>query len=80
MDWSNFAIRPHQFGQMASALTQYAAKTDRGFDLVAYEKDQISANIGIGRKFNDQWAGTVMVGWDSGAGNPVSTLGPTEGY
>ena len=21
-----------------------------------------------------------MVGWDSGAGNPVSTLGPTEGY
>lgn len=80
VDWSNFSIRPHQFGQLASALTKYAAKTDRGFDLVAYEKDQISANVGIGRKFNDQWAGTAMVGWDSGAGNPVSTLGPTEGY
>lgn len=80
VDWSEFKIRPNKFGQMASALTQYAAKTDRGFDLVAYEKDQISANIGIGRKFNDQWAGTAMVGWDSGAGNPVSTLGPTEGY
>ena len=80
VDWSNFAIRPHQFGQLASGLTQYAADTPRGFDLVAYEKDQISVNAGVGRKFNDQWAGSFMVGWDSGAGNLVSTLGPTEGY
>ncbi|WOE40917.1 OmpP1/FadL family transporter [Acinetobacter chinensis] len=80
VDWSEFAIRPCKFGQLASGLSQALAGTPRGFDLVAYEKDQISANVGIGRKFNDQWAGTVMVGWDSGAGNPVSTLGPTEGY
>ena len=80
VDWSNFAIRPHQFGQLASYLTQAQINDPRGFDLVAYEKDQISANVGVGRKFNDLWAGTVMVGWDSGAGNPVSTLGPTEGY
>ncbi len=80
VDWSNFSIRPNKFGQMASALTEYKIKDPRGFDLVAYDKDQISANVGVGRKFNDQWAGTVMVGWDSGAGNPVSTLGPTEGY
>ena len=51
-----------------------------GFDLVAYTDDQWSINTGIGRKLNDQWAGNVSVGWDSGAGNPVSTLGPTEGY
>lgn len=81
VDWSNFAIRPHQFGE-ATQRPLVAGQTGKpqGFDLVAYEKDQISANVGIGRKFNDQWAGTVMVGWDSGAGNPVSTLGPTEGY
>ncbi|OTG69967.1 transporter [Acinetobacter sp. ANC 4169] len=80
VEWSKFAIRPHQFGQLASALTQSQINNPRGFDLVAYDKDQISANVGVGRKINDQWAGTVMVGWDSGAGNPVSTLGPTEGY
>lgn len=34
----------------------------------------------MGRKFNDLWAGNVSVGYDSGAGNPVSTLGPTEGF
>ena len=28
----------------------------------------------------EKWSGTVAVGWDSGAGNPVSSLGPTEGY
>ena len=80
VDWSNFTIRPYKFGQLASGLTNATIKNPRGFDLIAYEKDQISANLGVGRKFNDKWAGTVMVGWDSGAGNPVSTLGPTEGY
>ncbi|MBE2572451.1 long-chain fatty acid transporter, partial [Acinetobacter baumannii] len=41
---------------------------------------QWSVNAGVGRKLNDKWAGNVSVGWDSGAGNPVTTLGPTEGY
>lgn len=80
VNWSDFAIRPYKFGQLASGLTQALAGSPKGFDLIAYDKDQISANVGVGRKFNDQWAGTFMVGWDSGAGNPVSTLGPTEGY
>lgn len=81
VEWSKFAIRPHQFGE-ATQVKQVVNLTKKaeGFDLVAYNKDQISANVGVGRKFNDLWAGTVMVGWDSGAGNPVSTLGPTEGY
>ena len=38
------------------------------------------ATVGVGRKLSEQWAGNVSVGWDSGAGNPISTLGPTEGY
>lgn len=80
VEWSKFSIRPHQFNQASQVLTQAAGAGDKGFALVAYDKDQISANIGVGRKFSEQWAGTVMAGWDSGAGNPVSTLGPTEGY
>ncbi|WP_180000767.1 OmpP1/FadL family transporter [Acinetobacter sp. YH18001] len=80
VDWSKFSIRPHKFGQLSSALTEAVAGTPRGFDLIAYEKDQYSANFGVARKLNDKWAISLLGGWDSGAGNPTSTLGPTEGY
>ncbi|MBU3848073.1 MAG: outer membrane protein transport protein [Candidatus Acinetobacter avistercoris] len=52
----------------------------QGENIIEYKKDQWSANVGVGRKFSDQWAGNFSVGWDSGAGNPVTALGPTEGY
>ncbi len=52
----------------------------KGENIIEYDKDQWSANVGVGRKFNEQWAGNFSVGWDSGAGNPVTALGPTEGY
>ena len=72
-------IRPYQFGNVSEAVGPLIGRPN-GFNLVEYEDDQISATVGVGRKFNDLWAGNVSVGWDSGAGNPVSTLGPTEGY
>ena len=81
VNWKNFSIRPDQFGEV-SKIAGKIPGIDRpnGFNLVEYADDQISATVGVGRKLNDQWAGNVSVGWDSGAGNPVSTLGPTEGY
>ncbi len=81
VNWKDFAIRPYKFGA-ASVLAPVVNKTGKkdGFDLVAYTEDQYSINAGVGRKINDHWAGNVSVGWDSGAGNPVTTLGPTEGY
>ncbi|MDM1720779.1 OmpP1/FadL family transporter [Acinetobacter towneri] len=78
VNWKDFAIRPYAFGVAAKAAG--VPGKPNGFDLVAYTDDQWSANVGVGRKLNDQWAGNVSVGWDSGAGNPVTTLGPTEGY
>ena len=81
VNWKDFAIRPYAFGIASNiAGANPAINKPNGFDLVAYTDDQWSINTGIGRKLNDQWAGNVSVGWDSGAGNPVSTLGPTEGY
>ncbi|KXO85941.1 transporter [Acinetobacter venetianus] len=81
VNWEDFAIRPYKFGA-ASVLPPIVNKTGKkdGFDLVAYTDDQYSITAGVGRKVNDHWAGNVSVGWDSGAGNPVTTLGPTEGY
>ena len=79
VDWSNFSIRPYKFGLVSEAVGPLVNRPN-GFNLVEYSDDQISANVGVGRKLNDLWSGSVSVGWDSGAGNPVSTLGPTEGY
>ena len=79
VNWKDFSIRPDKFGK-ASAIAGPSVGKPTGFDLVAYTDDQWSANVGLGRKLNEQWAGNVSVGWDSGAGNPVTTLGPTEGY
>ncbi|WP_168395778.1 OmpP1/FadL family transporter [Acinetobacter indicus] len=82
VNWKEFTIRPEQFGAVSETLGSAGAAPNNpnGFDIVGYTDDQISATVGVGRKFNEQWAGNVSVGWDSGAGNPVSTLGPTEGY
>lgn len=82
VNWKEFSIRPQQFEQVSRALGAAGATPNNpnGFDIVSYTDDQISATVGLGRKFSEQWAGNVSVGWDSGSGNPVSTLGPTEGY
>lgn len=82
VDWSSFSIRPYKFGLASNAASTAATggQYTQGFNLVDYSEDQISATVGVGRKFNDLWAGNVSVGYDTGAGNPVSTLGPTEGY
>ena len=45
-----------------------------GQDLISYSDDQWSANVGVGRKFSEKWSGTAMVNYDTGAGNPVTTL------
>ncbi|CAM4280128.1 OmpP1/FadL family transporter [Acinetobacter pragensis] len=74
VDWSNFRISPKKLYEFTKLTT------GSGVDLAAYYDDQISANLGLGRKFNDKISGTVSVGWDSGAGDLVSTLGPSKGY
>lgn len=79
VNWKDFTIRPYAFG-VASEIAGPSVGKPNGFDLAAYSDDQWSANIGIGRKLNDQWTGNISVGWDSGAGNLVTALGPTEGY
>mgnify|MGYP006172207825 CR=1 FL=1 len=82
VDWSKFKVQPYQFGKLSQYLGQnnLIPNKPNGFNLIDYKEDQISATVGVGRKFNERWGGNVSVGWDSGAGNPVTTLGPTEGF
>ena len=66
--WSQFAVTPNVLKEKSKN------------NLIDYSDDQWSATVGLGHKFNAKWSGTAAVGWDSGAGNPVTTLGPVEGY
>ncbi|MBJ9957313.1 outer membrane protein transport protein [Acinetobacter courvalinii] len=82
VNWKDFSIQPYKFGELSKVLggAGLVPGKQNGFNLVEYADDQWSVNAGVGRKLSEQWAGNVSVGWDSGAGNPVTTLGPTEGY
>ena len=61
-------------------VTPIGLKLKGGTNLIDYSDDQWSANLGVAHKFSEKWSGTSTVSYDSGAGNPVTTLGPTEGY
>lgn len=81
VNWKDFAIRPYKFGQVSEVVGKVPqVNRPNGFNLVEYSEDQWSVTAGVGRKLTEKWAGNVSVGWDSGAGNPVTTLGPTEGF
>ena len=81
VNWKDFELRPVKFGMVSDIVGQLPTiNRPDGFNLLQYSKDQWNATVGVGRKLNDQWSGNVSVGWDSGAGNPVTALGPTEGY
>lgn len=73
--WSDFDIRPPTYGD-ATALQNNGVP----LPIISYSDDQWSAEVGLGKRVSDRLALSGSVGWDSGAGNPASTLGPIEGY
>ncbi|OXL27992.1 OmpP1/FadL family transporter [Psychrobacter sp. DAB_AL32B] len=75
--WSDFSIVPPLYNQ--------ASKFDPtngpdGLSLVSYDKDQWLVELGLAKRLTPVLAVTGTVGWDSGAGNPVTSLGPIDGY
>lgn len=72
--WGDFRIDPPTYND-ATALVYNSA-----LPIVSYSKDQWSAEVGLGKKLTDKLSVQGSLGWDSGAGNPVSTLGPIKGY
>jgi long-chain fatty acid transport protein len=68
VDWSAFDIIP-------AAL--YGAT---GTELVNYQDDTITYNIGVGRKFSDSWSGAITAAYEPSHGGFSGNLGPTDGY
>ncbi len=74
--WGDFAIVPPVYNAVSKKLTQ----DDIGLPLVSYDEDQWQVELGLAKRLAPQFAISGTVGWDSGAGNPVTSLGPIEGY
>ncbi|WP_339663541.1 outer membrane protein transport protein [uncultured Psychrobacter sp.] len=72
--WSDFAIVPPVYTEVSKV--QYP----EGLSLVSYDEDQWLVELGLAKRLTPALAITGNIGWDSGAGNPVTSLGPIEGY
>ncbi len=79
--WGDFNITPKAYTELSKKAVDATGKQlyPKGLPLIAYDKDAWSAELGIGKKLSPKLAVSGSVGWDSGAGNPVTTLGPVEG-
>ena len=66
--WSDFKIEP----------PRYSGATE--LPLVNYSDDQWHVELGLGKKLADNFSVSGSIGWDSGAGDPTSSLGPVDGY
>lgn len=75
--WSDFAIVPSLYNEVSTANLAYRPD---GLSLVSYDKDQWLVELGLAKRLTPALAVTGNIGWDSGAGNPVTSLGPIEGY
>lgn len=79
--WSDFFIKPKVYNDSTKQVTGADGKPvyPNGLNLVDYSDDAWSAEVGLGKKLSDKWGFSGSVGWDSGAGNPTTSLGPVEG-
>jgi long-subunit fatty acid transport protein len=78
-----------QTGIAADTLLMFSARwaewsatditPDNYANLVSYEDDTISYSLGIGRRFNDKWSGSLAVGYEKSNGDITGNLGPTDG-
>lgn len=66
--WSDFSIEPPLYTQTTKTA------------IASYSDDQWSGELGIAKKLNDKFVVSGNLGYDSGSGNPASTLGPVNGY
>ncbi|WP_226550714.1 OmpP1/FadL family transporter [Celeribacter naphthalenivorans] len=68
-EWTETVIDPNDY----NALTG-------GGILVDHNGDTTSYSLGIGRRFNDKWSGSVAIGYEDGTGGLSGNLSPRDGY
>lgn len=51
-----------------------------GANIVTYANDSMTYNLGVGRKFTDNFSGALTLGYEAAQGGTASALAPTDGY
>ncbi|MDJ1016430.1 MAG: hypothetical protein QNJ35_07965 [Paracoccaceae bacterium] len=71
-EWTAFDITPPIF----------AAGADDPADpsLVSYENDTVTWNLGLGRRFNEDWSAAILASYEETKGGFVGNLGPSDGF
>lgn len=75
--WSDFVLTPPLYNDVSKLNPLYA---EDGLDIVNYDDDQWQVELGLSKRLAPALGVSGTVGWDSGAGNPTTSLGPVEGY
>ncbi len=73
--WSDFSIVPPLYNDVSKR-----SFGPNGLALVDYDDDQYQVEVGIAKRVSPALAVSGTVGWDSGAGDPTTSLGPIDGY
>ena len=79
VNWQDFVIQPPKF----SAVIDYAAlefPEVKDIKMIDYQEDLWSAKFGIAHQWPSSMINSFEILWDSGTGNPASTLNPSDGY
>lgn len=73
-EWSKFDITPALF----KFLTTNAGNPS-GSPLAEFTSDVVTLNIGIGRRFSQDWSGAVSLGYERSNGELTGNLNPVDG-
>ncbi|WP_372829981.1 outer membrane protein transport protein [Psychrobacter maritimus] len=75
--WGDFSIVPPLYNAVSKNNTAYGPD---GLALVDYSDDQWQVELGMAKRLSPALALSGTVGWDSGSGDPTTSLGPIDGY
>jgi long-chain fatty acid transport protein len=65
VNWKDFVIQPAAYGAFISPTP-----------LVSYDENSVTYTLGVGRRFNENWSGSVSLAHDTGNGAITGNLGP----
>lgn len=68
VDWTAFVIDPPGYPTPPFPV------------LVSHAKDRVTYNLGIGRRFSEQWSAAAMIAYEPSDGELTGNLGPTDGF
>lgn len=71
-EWTEFEVAPADF--LANPLNT------SGIPIAFGTEDYITYELGVGRRFNENWSGALTVGFEDGGSDPVGNLEGRDGF